>query len=187
MKRVIAGAAFVLIILLISMIRIRTKQKAKKEAQFQAMKKIRENSLKEALANQMEEDTDINAGIPYRPYKVEYSTGEEQEAKEKRPMLQIIEKNKLAEKNYIFRADDTVILGLQFGIIAILHNTENAEAWCEFFFQNGSYCIRSLGKGKAYVQRKRKTAIIDKVGIRLKSGDIIQLQKTTFQIFYVKG
>ena len=187
MKSIIIGVAFVLIILLISIIRMRTKQNIKKEAQFQAIIKLRETSLKEALANRMEEDTDISTMIPYRPYKVAYSTGEEQESKEKEPLLQIIEKNKLAQKNYIFRANDTIILGLQFGTIAILHNTENAEMWCEFFFQNGSYCIRSLGKGKAYVQRKRKIAIIDRVGIKLKSGDIIKLHNTTFRIFYVKG
>ena len=93
----------------------------------------------------------------------------------------------MAEKKYIFRSNETIILGVQFGTATILNNLENAQAWCELFFQNGVYCVRSYGKGEIYVQRGHKTAIVDKMGIKLKSKDIIQLHETTFQIFYIKG
>lgn len=183
----VGGIVFVLVVLVLLMIGIQVKRKKRKEEKFQAMKKMRENSLKEALSNRLEEKAEHSLAEPYRPYKVEYSTGEGQDSKEKNPFLQIVEKNKLAEKKYIFRSSDTVILGVQFGTAAILNNLENAEVWCEIFFQNGTYCVRSYEKGSVFVQRSRKAAIVDRIGVQLKSGDMIQLQETIFQIFYMKG
>lgn len=183
----IGGIILVLAALVLLFIRLQARRKKRKEEQFQAMKKMRESSLKEALSNNLEESIENSSATPYRPYQVEYATGENQDSKEKRPLLQIIEKNKLAEKKYIFRSSDIVTLGVQFGAVAILNNLENAEVWCEIFFQNGAYCVRSYENGTVSVQRNRKGAIVDKVGIKLKSGDMIQIQETTFQIFYIKG
>ena len=183
----IGGIVLALITFIILIIRIQARRKKGKEEKFQAIKKMRESSLKEALSNTLEGNIEASSVTPYRPYKVEYSTGENQDSKEKRPLLQIIERNKLAEKKYIFRSNETIILGVQFGTATILNNLENAQAWCELFFQNGVYCVRSYGKGEIYVQRGHKTAIVDKMGIKLKSKDIIQLHETTFQIFYIKG
>lgn len=176
----------ILVFCILVILWLQAKRKKIKEEKFQAMKNMRESSLKEALSNNLEEHAE-NLVTPYRPYKVNYSTGENQDSKENRPLLQLIERNKLAEKQFIFRSNDRVAFGVQFGMVAILNNRESAEVWCEVFFQNGAYCIRSYEIGNVYVQRKRTTAIVDKVGIQLKSGDTIQLQETTFQIFYLKG
>lgn len=183
----IGGIILILIVLIIGIIYVQSRRKKRKEEKFQAIKKMRESSLKEALSNRLEENVDVSSTLPYRPYKVEYSTGEKQNSKEKRPLLQIIEKNKLAEKKYIFRFSDTIILCIQFGTVTILHSFENAEACCEIFFRNGSYCVCSSGKKEIYVQRGHKTAIVDSTGIKLKTKDMIQINDTTFQIFYVKS
>lgn len=183
----IGGVILVLAVLVLLLIRLQARRKRIKEEKFQAMKKMRESSLKEALSNNLEEKAEGSSATPYRPYKVEYATGENQDSKERRPLLQIVEKNKLAEKKYIFRSNDVVILGIQFGAVAILNHLENAEVWCELFFQDGVYCIRSCEKGSVSVWRNRKAAIVDRVGLQLKSGDMIQLQETTFQVFYIKG
>ncbi len=183
----IGGVILVLVVLVLLLIRLQTRRKRIKEEKFQAMKKMRESSLKEALSNHLEEKIENASVVPYRPYKVEYTTGENQNSKEKKPLLQIIEKNRLAEKKYIFRSNDIIVLGVQFGTVAILNHFENAEVWCELFFQNGVYCIRSCEKGSVSIWRNKKAAIVDKTGLQLKSGDIIQLQETTFQVFYVKG
>jgi len=183
----IGGILLILVVLVIFLVRLQSKRKKIKEEKFQATKKMRESSLKEALSNHLEENADSSLAAPYRPYQVEYSTGENQDSKERRPLLQIIEKNKLAEKKYIFRSNETITLGVQFGAVAILNNMENAEAWCELFFRNGVYCVRSFGTGAVYVWRNRKAAIVDQVGIQLKSKDIIQLQETEFQVFYIKN
>lgn len=143
--------------------------------------------MKQALANQLEPEADIEAAVPYRPYKVNYSTGENQENREKLPLLQIIEKNKLSEKKYIFRANETVVLGEQFGSAGILSHPENGNAWCEIFFQKDAYCVRSLGRFSVSVQRSKKTAIVDGRGIKLMSKDSIQIQESVFQVFYLKG
>ncbi len=179
------GIGLILGTLLIFWIR-RTKKKLQEE-KFQASRKVREDALKEALANNLDPAADPASASPYRPYKVNYSTGENQENGEKLPLLQIVEKNKLSEKKYIFRASETVTLGIQFGSACVLNRMESGESWCELFFQKTGYCVRVLGEHPVSVKRKKHTAIIDKLGIRLKSGDIIKIQETAFQVFYVKG
>lgn len=180
----IVGITILIVVIIIVMIGIQSNRKRKKEEKFQAIRKMREDNLKEALSNTMEQKTQMS--VPHRPYEMEYSTGENQKAKEKQPLLQIIEKNKMVEKKYIFRANEIVSLGTQFGTIGVLNTLEDGEVWCEIFFKKGAYCIRALEKSNIYLQRNKKTAIIDKVGIKLKSGDIIVLQEIRLQIFYIK-
>lgn len=166
---------------------LRSRRKKIREEKFHANKKVREDVLKQALANQLEPAADVEASIPHRPYKVNYATGENQENKEKLPLLQITEKSKISEKKYIFRANETIILGEQFGTAGILDRPENGNAWCEIFFQKDSYCIRSLGRYSVSVKRNKNTAIIDKCGIQLKSKDSIKIKESVFQVFYLKG
>ncbi len=177
----------ILIIVMIAvMIWLQSRRKKKKEEKFQAMKKMREDSLKEALSNTMESKIETSLPAQYRPYEIEYSTGENQKAKEKLPLLQIIQKNKIVEKKYIFRANETVTLGIQFGTIGVLNTSEEGEAWCEIFYKKGAYCVRSFEKSNIYLQRNKKMAIVDKIGVKLKSGDVIELQDIRLQIFYIK-
>lgn len=182
----VVGITILIVVIIIVMIIIQSNRKKKKEEKFQAIRKMREDNLKEALSNTMEEKTQISLSVPHRPYEIEYSTGENQKAKEKQPLLQIIEKNKMVEKKYIFRANETVSLGIQFGAIGVLNTLEDGEVWCEIFFKKGTYCIRSFEKSNIYLQRNKKTAIVDKIGVKLKSGDIIVLQEIRLQIFYIK-
>ncbi len=181
------GVGILVVLGIMMIIVVRNKRKRILEERFQAAKKVREESLKEALANNLEPSADMDVRAPYRPYKVDYSTGEGQDYGEKLPLLQIIEKNKLSEKKYIFRASEMITLGVQFGSVDILNNMENGEGWCELYFQKDVYCARSLGNHRVLIQRKKHTAEIDRFGIKLRSKDIIKIEDTTFQIFYVKG
>lgn len=184
--QILIGIGAIALVFIIIIIKAQSNRKKKKEEQFQATKKMREDSLKAALSNTMEGSVE-EPSVPHRPYKVEYSTGENQDIKERQPLLQLVEKNKLAEKKYIFRSNETVMLGLQFGTVGVLNSMENAEPWCELYFSDGAYCIRSFERGVVHVQRNRKTAVVDKQGVQLKSGDSIQIQESKFQTFYIKG
>lgn len=179
------GVGIVLGILMV--IWVRKRRKKLWEEKFQAAKKIREDSLREALANDLDPEVAAASATPYRPYQVDYSTGETKKNGEKLPLLQIIEKSKLSEKRYIFRANETVTLGLQFGSACVLNNLENGEGWCELFFQNDGYCVRALGRDTVSVQRNKHIALVDGRGIKLRSKDAIQIRDTSFQVFYVKG
>jgi len=182
----IAGIIFGVILLAAILIWLHSKRKKSIEEKFQATRKLREDSLKEALVDSAKTEYDVPSS-PHRPYKVEYSTGEGQNTKEKLPLLQVIEKNKLSEKKYIFRASEKVILGVQFGTVTVLNSLENAESWCEIFFQNGIYCVRSSGAGSVYVRRNKKTAIVDEIGLKMNSEDVIMFQDAIFQVHYIKN
>ncbi len=182
-----AGLGFGAILLITAIFYLKKRRKRIQEEKFQATKKVREDSLKQALANNLEPASDMEVSTPYRPYKVDYSTGENQENKERLPLLQLIEKNRLSQKKYIFRANETITLGIQFGTADILNNPESGEGWCELYFQKDAYCIRSLGNRRVSVQRNKHAAAVDRYGIKLKSKDIIKIEDTTFQVFYIKG
>ena len=47
-----------------------SRRKKRKEEKFQAIKKMRESSIKEALSNRLEENVDVSSTLPYRPYMV---------------------------------------------------------------------------------------------------------------------
>ena len=183
--QMLIGIGIGIILLIIVIMKIQSNQKKKNEKQFRATRKMQEDALKVALSNNMKKGTGAPS-VPHRPYKVEYFTSENQNIKERQPLLQLVEKNKLAEKKYIFQANEVVALGLQFGTVGVLNSAENAEAWCELYFANGAYCIRSFEKSIVYVQRNKKTVIVNKQGVQLKSGDSIKIQETTFQTFYMK-
>lgn len=68
-----------------------------REEKFQANKKVREDVLKQALANQLEPAADIDS-VPHRPYRVNYTTGENKRIK-KTSAAADQRKNKLSEKN----------------------------------------------------------------------------------------
>ena len=70
----IGGIVLALITFIILIIRIQARRKKVKEEKFQAIKKMRESSLKEALSNTLEGNIEASSVTPYRPYKVEYST-----------------------------------------------------------------------------------------------------------------
>ena len=73
MMTILLGTGIVLGIVLF--VWFRGRRKKIREEKFQANKKVREDVLKQALANQLEPAADIDS-VPHRPYRVNYTTGD---------------------------------------------------------------------------------------------------------------
>lgn len=160
------------------------KRKRKKNESFQAIRKKRDDSLKQALSNPVESE---KAGLdePYRPYKIEYSTGEQDGTHEKLPMLQITEKNRQSKKKYIFSYKDVVVLGILFENAILLTHSEGGQSCGQIYFDRGVYNVKSLGICEIQIKRNKRMAIVDSHGIQLRSGDTIQIRQTEFQVNYI--
>ena len=108
MKLLIPLALLLIIIVVFWIVKMKKRQK---DENFQAVKKKRDDSLKQALSNPVEAE---KAGLdePYRPYKIEYSTGEGEDIHENLPMLQLTEKSRQSKKKYILSYKDLIMLGI---------------------------------------------------------------------------
>lgn len=181
MKLLIPLALLLIIIVVFWIVKMKKRQK---DENFQAVKKKRDDSLKQALSNPVEAE---KAGLdePYRPYKIEYSTGEGEDIHENLPMLQLTEKSRQSKKKYIFSYKDVIILGILFENATLLTHSENGQACGQIYFDRGIYNVRSLGICKIQIKRNRRMAIVDSYGIQLRSGDTIQIGQTEFRVNYI--
>lgn len=176
--------ALVLLLTIIVVFRMMKVKKRQKDDNFQAVRKKRDDLLRKALSNPVEAE---KAGLdePYRPYRIEYSTGEEEDMHENLPMLQLTEKSRQSKKEYIFSYKDEIILGILFENATLLTHSENGQVCGQIYFDRGIYNVRSLGICKILIKRNKRMAIVDSYGIQLRSGDTIQIRQTEFQVKYI--
>lgn len=182
---IIAVVVLCAAVLIVALAGAAKRRKRHREDSYQALKKRREDSLKEALSNPAEVFNQMTMES-YRPYRVEYSSEEKGNLEERVPMLQINEKDKLSEKKYIFRSNEVIMLGLQFGMVSVLGTYESGNTLCQVFFSQGVYNVRSFGIEEICLKRNNRTAIVDQQGIQLKSNDVIIIRQTEFHIYYLK-
>lgn len=175
---------FVLLSVIVVTFQIAKKKKRRKDESFQAVRKKRDDSLRQALSNPTEtEKTGLDE--PYHPYKIEYSTGDDEDMQEKLPMLQVTEKSRQSKKKYLFSYKDEIVLGILFENATLLTHSEIGEVCGQIYFDRGVYNVKSLGKCEIQVKRNKKMAIVDSYGIQLRSGDLIQIRQTEFQVNYI--
>lgn len=163
----------------------------KKEDQFYAEQKICESLLNNSLANPLEKKTEREISHSNYPYQVKYLTANRMKEEFKNPLLLLIENSPLYEKKYLFHESEIIMVGEQYGKIKVIPKSDfNANLnvlYCEFFYRDGYYCVRAYGNNEVLLKRKHKCTMVDEIGIRLKTGDIVRLPNDTFEIQYVKN
>ncbi len=164
----------------------RQKRRKKEKEQYAAQRK-REEVLNKALANPHTASEQETFEKHRRPFKVEYSMGDEENAgKGSGRMYQLTEITELSQRNYMFHCEELVSIGDQFGTVMILpRNAEEKQICCHiFFYQNENY-LRSTGKIEVILKRGRKQAIVNRSGLKLRSGDQFTIGKTMFSIEFL--
>lgn len=183
----IAGI-FLLAVLLSVCIHLMRRRKVAREQEQHAVQRMREEALNRALANPMGKTGAESFEKQRRPFQVEYSKGEEsQKEKGQSRMFQITEVTELSQKKYMFRCEEQVSIGNQFGTIMILPETAEAgQAYCQVFFYEGANYVRSTGQTEVLLKRRGKQAIVNQAGIRLQSRDTFTVGNTAFQITFLQ-
>lgn len=185
MKNYLIIIPVVLIVLSLLVVYLK-KRKMKRDNAYQAMRKRQDASLKEAIANPFRTNKDTDETV-YRPYKVKYKAGNEKNKKSNLPLLQVNEKSRISEKEYMLKAEDRLLIGNQYGICKIVNETDIKSAFCEITYIDNSYGIRLVDFEKTVIlSRNRRKMKLNRDIIRLKTGDIIRADGSVFTVKVVK-
>ena len=163
------------------------RKKKKAENEYHALYRIREDALERALANPMQKESGRHAEMQRRPFRVEYSNGDDDHKRnEIDTMLQLTESTELSQRKYMFRCRELISIGTRLGKTAILSDTsEPGQICCQIFFYEGANYVRSINRKDIFLVRRGKTVAINDLGIKLLSNDSFTVDGTTFQIDFL--
>ena len=158
--------------------RRRAKRKLDKE---QMDRKIREDALDRALSNRLHHSRSSEAQTPF---EVRYS-GERTGGKDVE-MLRLTEQSESMTKEYLFRMENVIFLGEEHGHAAIFYQRDKAHTiYCEIFPNDGAAYIRACKTAGGQLVRGKKKAGLDTKGIKLCSGDFIEMKCGTFLVEFI--
>lgn len=171
------------------------KQKTKKEKTLLANDKLREEALDKMLFNQEAAfKTDGQPTFAAVPINVNYDVnavdkskgkaGGKKKRKNKKMMIQIVEKSELSVRKYMFDPGKSIFIGSKNGKNHIVNSSSTVdERQCEIRGMEDKVYARNLGHpAKVIVSRGKQTAYVEQNYIELKNGDVISIANTTYQI-----
>lgn len=161
--------AILTVVVLIHTGKARKRKKIDKEQMFQYM---REETLNQALSNPQHH---ASASTPERPMEIQYDTNPQKIPKGSKA-LRLVEtqKDSTVTRQYLFRMNEKVFIGVQDGHNAIFHHrTAGMTMYCEFFSVEGEIYARNSGTTSRLIRGKKSTILVPS-GIQLLSGDVIE-------------
>lgn len=179
--------ALIFIVMIIA-IRLWKIRKARTEEREQAEHLRREEALNRALANPDSETKKKALEKQRRPFQVEYSQGNDRHSSGSGGMtFQLTEITELSKRSYIFRCDERVQIGNQFGTVAILPNDiPHEQVYCQILLYRNRNYIRSTGHAEVLLKRNGKQAIVTRKGLELRSKDVFIVGPTSYQIVFAR-
>lgn len=177
----IAGVVLLGIILGIVFLLQRRKRVKRKADKEQMDRKMREDALDRALSNRLHHS---RSSQPQTPFEIRYHGG--QEAAGEVEMLRLTEQSESVTKEYLARKENVIFLGEDHGHAAVFYQRDKAHCVdCEIFPNDGAVYVRRCSEsGGQLVRGKQKTGL-DTKGIKLCSGDVVELRCGTFLIEFI--
>ena len=180
---------FVIAFTLSLTIRILIKRKKAKEEKQQAVRRMREEALDRVLANPLEEKKAVSFEKKRRPFQVEYSKDQNNLSnipQMDKDMYQLTEITELSQRKYMFRRQEPVQIGTQFGNVVILpRDVDPGQVFCQIFYYKKENYLRSTGILEIALKRKGKVVIVNQSGLKLRSGDCFMAGKTAYHISFL--
>ncbi|MCI9102655.1 MAG: hypothetical protein HFG47_05000 [Lachnospiraceae bacterium] len=180
---------FVIAFTLSLTIRILIKRKKAKEEKQQAVRRMREEALDRVLANPLEEKKAVSFEKKRRPFQVEYSKDQNNLSnipQMDKDMYQLTEITELSQRKYMFRRQEPVQIGNQFGNVVILpRDVDPGQVFCQIFYYKKENYLRSTGILEIALKRKGKVVIVNQSGLKLRSGDCFMVGKTAYHISFL--
>lgn len=183
----IAAALMILTVLIYLLKKAIKRREEKKEIVMAAADRMRDENLNQIILNNHTGGVE-NREI-YKPYDVDYN-GEGSggldniNVKAGQTMIQLVEHTRLSTRKYVLNPAKKIRIGsdLQGNEISVVEK-EIAPHQCEIFAAQGQVYIRHTGGSmQTIIRRKRQSAIVDKRGIRLHSGDWIEIGSVSYEI-----
>lgn len=171
-----AAAAAVLVVGLIFWQRRRSRHKKEQE---QLDRILKEKALDRALSNQLHQSAGTVA-----PAAVHYV--QEPVTEKGTEILRLTLEEKSVSKSYLFRRNDRVYLGSANGQPTVFSNDGGQGGlYCEMFCQGSGVYVRRCGNAPVGLRRGRQRAELDTRGIKVHTGDEIELPCGNFRVDFV--
>lgn len=171
------AAVCVLAAVLIGLLTVILRRRSRRKRDYEQIdRKLREDSLDRALAN---EHTPARPQRQQAPVSMRY---EAEGRKGKRPMVRITWAADSIRKEYLMPGEQQTFLGLDHGNGAVSSGAGALkEIVCELFPNGNDMYVRGHGAPVELVRGRRRT-FLDQTGIRLASGDRLEIQQGVFLI-----
>lgn len=193
-QMLLAAGVFLLAAIAGFVIQVLKRYRKDREKRQYVVRRMREEALDRALANPLSEAKSEPFEKQRRPFQVQYTNGENntvlgetQGSEIQEGMFQLTEMTELSQRKYLFRCQETVNIGNQFGMVAILPGTaDDKQSYCQIFCYGQKNYLRSTGNKEVLLKRKGKVVIVNQSGLKLCSGDFFTVEKTSYQIHFIQ-
>jgi len=156
----------------------------KRELEQYARERMRDESLDRKILNASAAMGEREKA--YNPYDVDYESG--LTGRGKRPgrelFVSLVEKNELSTKKFVLNPANCIRIGSGLrGNDVVVQGEGVAEYQCEIFSHAGKVYVRSCkGGARTVLCRKKQRACVDEKGIRLSSGDTLEMGKVEYGV-----
>lgn len=167
--------------------------KKKKEQRRLAMEKLREEALDRALENPFKGNEGRDGKGLQRPVAVNYGQDEKTLKRELpahgRCMLELTEINELSTRKYLLNPSEVIRIGRQFDVNTIVINNRSlSERQCEIFQHGQDLYIRNCSMPvPVRLLRKSDSVIVDERGIKIQSGDCINIGTVRLEVSIIRN
>ena len=167
--------------------------KKKKEQRRMAMEKLREEALDRALENTLKANDARDGKGLQRPVLVDYAQDEKALKREMpahgRCMLELTEINELSTRKYLLNPSEVIRIGRQFDVNTIVINNRSlSERQCEIFKHGQDLYIRNCQMSvPVRLLRKSDSVIVDERGIKIQSGDCINIGTVRLEVSIIRN
>lgn len=166
--------------LILSFVIFKRKRRKKLMDQEQMGRKAREDILDRALSNQLHRTVQHASQTP-----LETHYNSEQKVAKGTKMIRLTELSESVTREYLFQWEDTVFLGKEYGRAAVFHQRDNHQVYCKIFPLGGYIYVSQQGSEKGYLVRGKKRADLEPSGLRVLSGDKLEIALGTFLIEFI--
>lgn len=169
------------IFLIIILIKILRKQKAKEELQGISRSKMRDDELKGALENNYAPEILVEESTSNIPYEVRYH--DSLEKKKETLSIQLIERNALSERKYMFNIETLIRIGKQPQNDIVLKDAKAVPEDAQIIRRGRQvYLKKVMSSSTLCLQRGKKVIPIEEKLLELNSGDILLIGETRIDI-----
>ena len=166
--------AVIAIALLVAVLK-RSSQRRKHREQLEY--RAREAALNRALSNELHSGSGKKS---QRPVEVHYNGGVAAPRNVK--MLRLTELSDRVTKEYLFRRDETFFLGEEYSKVIVLNQSNKHRTFCKIYPVGSTVCVCSVNHETGRLLRGKRSKELSELGVRMMSGDIIQLPGANFRV-----
>ena len=178
---VIVAESIVIILLLVWLLVASAKQKNKNEIRAHVAEQSRDDRLRTALGNAYATEKIRDKAARNVPFQVDYHDAAENT--KNRISVQLIVSGPLSTQKYIYNIHDLIRIGADMQNEVVLKETQSVSCDVQLINdQQELYVKKAMANSQAYFTRDQKRYRLDEKMLKVRSGDMLVVGKTSIEI-----